>query len=293
MNINQLKYIVTIANEQNISKAAEKLYISQPSLSQCIHNIEKELGTKLFDRTKTPLKITYAGEVYIEWAKKVLNSYNEINTKIADISGQTNIRLIIGISSYRSTCILPPVIKEFKKIYSKCHIIIEEHPTPILHNMLDEDKIDLLIDTPHPDTTIYKSIPLINENILLEVPEDWHFKGKEINLSDCADKPFIMLSKEQLLGQISRELCLKNNFEPNIALECHNIETAHAFVSQGLGAAFVPELFVKYRNQKTNFYKIKGFKIDRKFCVIYNKKKYLPKASEDFINILNQFLHIT
>lgn len=292
MNFNQLKYIVTIADELNISKAAQKLYVSQPSLSQCVQNIERELGTKIFDRSSTPLKITYAGEVYINWARGILNSNEEINRQIADISGQKNIKLVIGISPYRSTCILPPVIKQFKQLYPECYLVVEEHPTTVLHSMMDEGKIDILIDTPHHNTIDYTSIPLIKENILIEVPESWGIKGDEITLPDLADKPFIMVSSEQLLGRISRDLCLKNGFEPKISLECHTVETAHSFVIQGLGAAFVPELFVKYWDKKdTNYYKIKNFQPVREFCVIYDNRKYLPLAAKDFIKILDDFLH--
>ncbi len=292
MNLNQLKYIVAIADELNISKAAQKLFVSQPSLSQCVQNVERELGTKIFDRSTTPLKITYAGEVFIKWARKTLNSTEEINRKIADISGLKNIKLSIGISPYRSTCILPPVITEFKKLYPQCYIVVEEHPTTILHSMMDEGKIDILIDTPHHNTIDYTSIPLIKENILLDVPKDWNIKGDEVELSEFADKPFVMLANEQLLGRISRDLCLQNGFEPKISLECHTVETAHAFVAEGLGVSFVPELFVKYWNKKdTNYYKIKNCQPVREFCVVYDNRKYLPLAVQDFIKVLDDFLH--
>lgn len=292
MNLNQLKYIVAIADELNISKAAQKLYVSQPSLSQCVQNIERELGTKIFDRSTTPLKITYAGEVYINWARKILNSTEEISRQIADISGLKNIKLSIGISPYRSTCILPPVITQFKKLYPDCYIVVEEHPTTILHSMMDEGKLDILIDTPHHNTIDYTSIPLLKENILIDVPKDWNIKGDEIDLSKFADKPFVMLADEQLLGRLSRDLCVKNDFEPKISLECHTVETAHAFVAQGLGASFVPELFVKYWDKKdTNYYKIKNCQPVREFCVIYDNRKYLPLAVQDFIKVLDDFLH--
>ena len=292
MNLNQLKYIVAIADELNISKAAQKLFVSQPSLSQCVQNVERELGTKIFDRSTTPLKITYAGEVFIKWARKTLNSTEEINRKIADISGLKNIKLSIGISPYRSTCILPPVITEFKKLYPQCYIVVEEHPTTILHSMMDEGKIDILIDTPHHNTIDYTSIPLIKENILLDVPKDWNIKGDEVELSEFADKPFVMLANEQLLGRISRDLCLQNGFEPKISWECHTVETAHAFVAEGLGVSFVPELFVKYWNKKdTNYYKVKNCQPVREFCVVYDNRKYLPLAVQDFIKVLDDFLH--
>lgn len=292
MNLNQLKYIVTIADELNISKAAQKLYVSQPSLSQCIQNIEKELGVEIFDRSTTPLKITYAGEVYIKWARETLNSAENINKKIIDISKQKNVKLTVGISPYRSTYILPHVLKRFKAIYPDSHIVIEEHPTTILHSMMSEGKIDLLIDTQYENTVDYTSIPLIEENILIEIPEDWNITSREISLKDLADKPFIMLSDSQMLGKIARNLCAKNGFEPKISVECHTVETAHSFVLQGLGAAFIPEFFVKYLDKdETHCYKIKDSKPVRDFCVIYDNRKYLSDVMKDFIKVLDDFLN--
>lgn len=292
MNLNQLKYIVTIADELNISKAAQKLYVSQPSLSQCIQSIEKELGTRLFERNTTPLKITYAGEIYINWARGILTSTEDIKKQISDISGHKNVKLIIGISPYRSTCILPPVIKELKKHYPNCNVLIEEHPTTILHTMMDENKIDILIDTPHPNTIDYTSIPLMKENILIELPKSWGITGEEISISELSQKPFIMLSNIQLLGKLSRDLCIKNGFTPKVVVECHTVETAHSLVNQGLGATFIPELFIKNLDKKsTKFYKIKDFQPQRDFCVIYNNKKYLSSVIKDFIKILDKYLN--
>lgn len=292
MNLNQLKYIVTIADELNITKASQKLYVSQPSLSQCIQSIEQELGAKIFERNTTPLKITYAGEVYINWARGILNSTEDIKKQISDISGNKSTKLIIGISPYRSTCILPPVIKELKKEYPNCTIIVEEHPTTILHTMMEEGQIDILIDTPHPNTLDYTSIPLIKENILIELPKSWEIEGEEISISKLSEKPFIMLSKIQLLGKISRDLCNKNGFSPKVIIECHTVETAHSLVNQGLGATFIPELFIKNLGKRaTKFYKIKGFQPVRDFCVIYDNRKYLSSVMKYFIKILDKHLH--
>ncbi len=298
MNFNQLQYIVTVAEEKNISRAAQKLFISQPSLSQCIQNIEQEYHIKLFDRSKTPLKLTYAGEVFVDWAKNVLFSAEQLKQQMSDISKEKSFKLVIGISPYRSTYVLPPVIGELKSKYPDCHIVIEEHPTTILHELFEDRKIDILIDTPHPDTVAYTSIPLINEDILLGVPSDWHVNVIQqdvyplINLSEFKDKPFILLSKEQLFGKLARNLCLKNGFKPVVALECHNIETAYSMVKEKNGVTFVPEMFVKYQKPDSDvkYYKIKGFEPERQFCVIYSNERYLPEAAKDFIEILRNYL---
>ena len=146
MNTNQLKYVVTIAEELNITKAAKRLFVSQSSLSQAIKNIEQELKIKLFETNVTPLKLTYAGEVYVAWAKKTLASQEDIMEKLEEISTNSDIRIIVGVASHRSISILPQVIKDFKQEFPHSFIVIKEYPTPILHKMLEKEELDLLLD---------------------------------------------------------------------------------------------------------------------------------------------------
>ena len=292
MNLNQLKYIITVAEELNISQAAQKLFISQPSLSQSIQFLEKELGASIFERK--PLRLTYAGEIFVDWAKKVLSTEFEMKQRIADINPQENIKITIGVAPYRSTYVLPPIISEFKCAHPHCNILIEEHSTDILKVMLDEEKIDLLIDTPHTDTFSYESIPVMRERILLGVPSSWQLNFEDdadfpvIDLALLKDKPFVLVTKFQLLGKIARNVCNQKGFIPNIVLECHNIETAYSMMMEGMGATFVPELYVKHAgaSERIKIYKIKDAYPDREIALIYNKGRYLPRPADTFIKLL-------
>ena len=296
MNTTQLKYIVKVAEEKSFSKAAQKLYISQPSLSQSVQLLENEFGTKFF--TRRPLKLTYAGEVFISWAKEVLSSGEQVHQKISDIVSQKSSKLVIGISTYRSTCILPEVIAKFKNELPNCKIIIEEHPSDILQQYMDDGKIDLLIDVPSEDKDLYTSISLANERLLIAIPSCWEIEYEQtesyplIDLLKLQDKQFILLSERQRVGKIARKLCAQCQFEPDVSLECHNIETACAMVSEGLGVAFIPELFVKNNTYNSNvkFYAIKNFLPEREIAAVYNKNRYLPIAAEKFIELLKDFI---
>ncbi len=298
MNLNQLNYVITIAEEKNFSKASYKLYISQPSLSQSIQFLEKELGVKLFERK--PFGLTPAGKVFVEWAKNVLSSEKEMSQKLSDIASNDLSSLTIGVSPYRCSYLLPNVISEFKKIYPNCKITLEEHPTDVLKSLLEEDKIDLLIDTPHPDDFVYTSISVLKEAILIGIPIEWEIDYKktdtypEIDLSLLKNKPFIMLTENQLIGKVGRKLCVQNGFVPDILLECHNIETLYSFIKKGMGASFIPELFAKaVECDKTmKCYKIKNSMPERDLAIVYSKNKYLPKAAKDFIKIFIKGLQI-
>lgn len=296
MNTNQLKYVVTVADEMSFSRAAQKLYISQPSLSQSIQLLEKELGVLIFSRK--PLKLTYAGEIFIDWAKKVLSSGTQIKQRIADVSQQKEVKLVVGMSPYRSTYILPPVIMKFKEEFPNCKIVLEEHPSNILQSLMDDEKIDLLIDIPNPDTYTYASFPVAKEKILAAVPADWNIEFEQgdeypvISLSSLKDKPFILLTKRQQIGKIARNLCLQCGFEPQTTLECHNIETAFAMITTGLGASFIPELFVKHymKSNKVKCFMIKDYFPEREIAVVYSKEKYLTLAASRFVELLKDFI---
>lgn len=288
MNLNQLKYISVTAEELNISKAAEKLYISQPSLSKSIKMLEDEIGADIF--TRKPFQLTYAGQIFIKWANQVLLSHKQVSQRIADIVNEKEVKLTIGMSPYRGTFLLPDIAAKFKEEYPECNLTLEEHPTDILHKMLDEEKIDLMIDIPYGDPANYESIVVAREKILLGIPRQWGYNKKIADLTDFKDKPFIMLTEHQFIGKLTRKLCLKSGFNPKIFMECHNLETVYSMIKRGFGVSFIPEMFIKNieKSCEMECYEIKDFYPEREIAVVYNKNKYLPKPAIRLIEILKE-----
>ena len=144
MNWNQLQYVITIAEEKSITKAAQKLYISQPSLSLSIQALEKETGIPLFERNRGEMKLTYAGSLFYEWAISTLHSHTQLEWKLGDIVSGSRTLIRLGLSPHRSERLLAPVLERFYSMYENCDIQIIEQPTYILRQMLEEDKLDLI-----------------------------------------------------------------------------------------------------------------------------------------------------
>ena len=117
MNSLQIKYVLTVASLKSISKAAKKLHVTQPSLSQYIQKIEKQLGFTIFDRSISPLKLTEEGEILIDTANKIQSLEDNMINKISDIANLKTGNLKIGSSSFRASCLLSKSISEFKKSY--------------------------------------------------------------------------------------------------------------------------------------------------------------------------------
>lgn len=285
MNFNQLNYLVTIAKERNITLAAKKLFVSQSSLSQTVKNIENELKVKLFITDVSPIKLTHAGEYFINWASKILKSQDEMCEKVQLINNNSDVKIVVGMATHRCIYILPNVIKQFKSEFPRSFIEVREYPTPTLQKMLLNGELDLLVDIENPDTFSYKNILLKKEKILLDVPEKYKSVGKE--LFAFKNIPFILLSKEQMLGKFARELCKRYKFDPEISVECKNVETAHSLVRQGLGVTFVPELFAKYSDG--NFLEINSYDFSRNICAIFPNRKSTTYLNR-FIEILKNSL---
>ena len=285
MNWNQLQYVITVAEEKNITKAAKKLFISQPSLSLSIQSLERETGVALFERTNDGLCLTYAGSLFYEWAAHTLRSQNQLHSKLNDISNEKRHLIRIGLSAHRTRIMLPCILEQFYSEYPQCEIHIAEKPTYILKCLLEERQIDFMIDVPHPDNVNYKSELLTEERIVLAVPKsfcnDAVFKNNglaSVSLSDLEAYPFIMLSPDQVLGSMSRKMCESASFSPDIRLICENVETALAMVSRRLGITFVPEILVKQQNLYTevSYFAIRQFHEGRKLCLVYHQNSYQP-----------------
>ena len=298
MNLNSLHYIVKIYEKQNITKAASDLYISQSALSQNLQMVEKELNTLLFDRTLSPLQPTEAGKIFIDWAKRVLDSENEMRHRISDITKMPNRTLRVGLSPQKSVCIFPKIIKKFYESVSHCKIILEEHPSDLLLPMLEQNAIDLLFDVSHSDLLSYDFIPIAEEKILIAAPAELLFKTQKteyefpsVELSEIIHFPFISLAQGQYLGKIVKELYKIANCTPNICMECRSADMALNMVKNNLGITVIPEFAIKNTEpDKVNYYRLAHPDIKRTVGILYKKGSYLNHDCRTLIEILKKEL---
>ena len=290
MNINQIKQVLTVAEERNFTNAAKKLFISQPSLSKSIKLLEEELGIELFERN--PIKPTYAGEIFISKAKKIISEFGELEIRMSDISNLSQTYMVIGIPSHRCYCFMPKILRELHEEYPNCFIKIEEYPTFLLKQMLINDKIDFYLGTENPDSSIYKAEHICNESLYLVFPKNWNIQtdSDEIDIEKFKDKNFITFPEQLILSRYLKNLCEENGFEPKSIVECHNAETIYSLIDEGLGASFLPELFLKYFPPKENvcYRKIKGYNYKREFAIFYKKDKYLSKPALRFLELFKE-----
>lgn len=288
MNYNILHYIITVAEEGSFTKAARKLYIAQPSLSQIIKSEEEKLGVLLLDRSHSPITPTDAGREYILWARQVISLHENMERRLQDFSTNEVSVLRIGILPECSAFILPAPLKAFREGNPKRQVQIRELSSNDLQNSLENSEMDFIVGLTHSDTFKYCSEPLYDEKIVLAVTPDFSPANKsveEVDLADFADAPFVMMEEGQFLYNVTHDLCKKSGFVPKTVVECYNLETAMHMVKAGVGIAIIPDLMSTLVGG-LNYYNIKGLTPQSQISVVYSRDHYLTREARELIELI-------
>jgi DNA-binding transcriptional LysR family regulator len=306
MKERELLYVKTIADERSISKAAKKLFLTQPSLSSCLQKIEADLGIKLFKRTNTGLLLTFAGERYYQIATDIMKIYSDFEIEVSDINNLKKGRITVGITVYLATYMLPVVLPKFKEICPHIEVHIVERNSTELDKALSSGEIDFAImhTLPFYERSSNPNIdvkPLFKDPILLVTKKDHplsHYaeiskdlEYPKIDLTLFASEPFIMLNKEQKIRHVSDLILHKANINPIIALTTKSYETARRLACEGIGVTFVP---LQYLKIFPGTYHPAYYYIDEKYspywtmCVAVQKNAYVSKAAQLFIQMVSE-----
>ena len=314
MTSQQIKYVLVLEEERNFSKAAKRLFVTQPSLSQFIKNLEDQLKTVLFDRSTSPLKLTPGGEAYVNAARKIQAVENELDNLLEDLSDLQIGELTIGTSPFRSSFLLSRCIAAFHLKYPRIKLNIITDSINVLGNLLLEGKIDICIDIDVFDHKLFQTEILSDETYYLAVPKnhpfnlgkealkltqediisdsDHYYKSKTIDLSICKEEQFIILDREQSIHNLSMELFKESNIDPNIILYANQIETAFHWVLSGIAFTFIPDSLIRFGNYDEHpfYYKINSYKATNEIVFVTKRNRYLSKAAKEYLLILKQLI---
>lgn len=293
MEFRQLKYVLKVAEERSFSNAAKKLYIAQPSLSQFIAKLEHQLGVQLFDRTISPLRLTYAGELYIEMSKKILDLKIQLSNQMDDIAELKKGRITIGISPFRSTYTLPHILPLFHERFPGIEVLLSEGTMDELEEFALRGTTDFSIMNLPIKENFFDYEPITTEEILIALPPLHPLSQSiqrndlqpQIQLAHLREDPFIVLKPGQRLRQSAIDLCSQAGFNPHITLESKSIETAYALVAAGMGVTFVVDTLANQRPNGSLCCSIAGIQPTRAIVIAYRQGRYLSKAAKEFITV--------
>jgi DNA-binding transcriptional LysR family regulator len=305
MNDRHLKYIIAIAETGSITTASKKLYISQPSLSNLLSSVEKELGAPLFERSPLGLVPTYAGECYIDTAKRILNDIRNMELKIGDAQKQETGSFSIGCGRTLSSRLFPIIIPHFRKLHPGYKIELFEDSISVLHTMLISGRLDIAITYAHIDSMDTTHIPLYRQEIVLLAPSSLkisHTQGAdgslpEIDLSSekIALCPFVVFKRGNHLRTVIDRIFQDYRVSPDIILETNNWQTCAEMVKQKEALSILTyndPMFLNsmwYYEDMVRFYRFdKGY--SRDISIYYKKSEYTPAIIRSFIDFSKEII---
>lgn len=303
MNIRQLEYVVAVYDTLSFSEAAKQLYVSQPSLSQYVKKIEKEIGTEIFMRT-TPLKPTYQGEIFVRYAKHVLEEQRQFEIMMNDIAENKAGSIELGAGPLNSSTVVPRLTEAFIREYPEVEINICEEKEEGLIELLDSGEVDIILTVMDPPVdSNYVIEEVAREQYILAIPEqldpfhtpcgkrkDWKSTDiPPIDIKACREIPYIMQTNMMPAHIIFENLCRGQGFIPKSKVICKNVNTAVAFARTGVGACFVPFSIVNEVREGLNYYKIAGNEENRIIRVIYRKSMALSRIQEAYVEKVREY----
>lgn len=295
MNERQFECVLTLAEEKSFSEAAKRLGISQPSLSQHIQKIEDECGNVLFERS-IPLKLTYAGEFYVRYARNIINAKKQMQSILSDVSDEQAGKIVIGAGPLNSITYLPHIISRYRKEWPKVEIVMCELPERELYIKAGMDALDLVITTQVVDEKKFEYIPIFKEEMMLAIREDHPFcrehgtdaEGRYvISSADCTDLAFIEMDESFPIQKCLTSMFVSLGKTPGYVIKCASIMTAYSLAMEGVGVMLLPSGAIKYGSEDgMRYYHLDPVPGVRTLGAYYPKGKYITKALKAFIDML-------
>lgn len=294
MNTRQLQYAITLAKVRNFSQVADMLHISQPALSKQIINLEGELGLKIFDRSTTPLTLTAAGEYFIREAEELCYREEQLLRSMEQYKSGEAGRLTIGITPFRSSYLIPQVVKKIRDRYPGITVKLHEAGSAQLRKDAQEGKFDFAVVNLPVDEAALDVMPLESDRLVLVAPKEYEsmldVTDDGLDFRSCKELLFVVVGQSQEMRQLFDQLCSLADFSPNVAAEVVSLTTAWAMVCAGVGATILPLQYVKSMPRQENVFvaKLRDAVYFRQPAVITKRGQYLSEATRYAIQVLTE-----
>lgn len=318
-----LQYVYMVYWERSFTRAAEKLYISQPSLSAMVRKAEQQFGTPIFDRSEKPLQLTEAGQAYIAYIERIMQAEETLNEQLWDIQHLSRGKLRLGGSNYVLSNIAQLILRRMMPAYPGIEIELVEEKSYSLRRMLEEGELDLVIDSFDLTDKALIYDYLLEEQILLAVPEivpetkacaAYRISANQLRRKNgiCDTRPlpealarqllqksFILLKPENDMYQRAKSVFDAYGLLPKTLLQLDQLMTCLQYTRAGLGCSFVTDTLFRYGESDRGIclYRLSAREAAdqpqgpcRQLCVAHKRGKYVSNASRLLIQTAKEVL---
>lgn len=308
----EMEYVYAVYQEESFTKAAERLFISQPALSAMVKKAENSIGAEIFNRSTTPISLTKEGEEYIFYIEKLMQVYKEMDDYFELNAKNVANTIRVGGTAFFCSYMFPPVIEKFKKEYPTTNFTFLEATNTELAERLAKGQLDLFIEVDEINKSGIKRFSWGTEEILLAVPKDCEVnniigefalteddlkeklhKGnvvKRVSIDYFKNQRFVLMKEGNDSYSRAIEICRNEGFEPNVFMKVDTLMTASLLASEGYGVTFVRDELPNsiYLNNKLVFYRIEDSLSSRDIYVYHQENKNVKLIVKRFISFMKE-----
>ena len=285
MKIVQLEYFCAVCRYHSITQAAQKLYVTQPAISNAIKELEKEFSINLFMRSKNRMTLTKEGEIFYQKASTLLDTINQTTSEFYDLGQQVS-AIRIGIPPLLSSIFFPEVLVAFQKLYPSIPVKLFEYGSSRAASLVMEDTLDLaLVNMNFYEIDKLSSCQLFTDQILFCVaPEHPLAKEKEITMEMLKNENLILYNTDSVLNSTLYSRFDGLGIKPNVILHASQLHTIDKFIHNNLGGAFL------YSSLLKDLTDVVGIPvtptITQEVGLVWKKGKYVNDSVEKFITFM-------
>lgn len=291
-NLHQLSIFCTVIDSGGFSKAAEKLYISQPAVSVQVRELERFCGLPLVERKGRTLRLTEAGQVVYDYGRRLLSLAQELGTALADLQGLTAGRLLVGASTTVGEYILPPVLGQFKRRYPRVEIQLEIANTRRIVQLILDYALDIgLIGDEEAITPQLTAQPYRRDDIVVIVPVDHRFRAREgIAPQELEGEDFILREPGSATRKYAEKALAELGLNIKVAMELGSNEAVKRAVAAGLGISMLSRYAVEVdiAAGRLAIAHVRGLKCHRNLCTVYRQGQRFTRSQQAFLDLLTE-----
>jgi len=292
MELRQLYYFVKVAKKEHVTQAAEELHVAQSAVSRQIHQLEEELGVKLFVQKGRNLQLTPVGQLFLRRADEILHDLERAVQEVHEFLDPEKGEIRLGFPHSLGISLVPQVVASFRSLNPDVRFRFKQGMYPTLIRDLLKGDIDLAFISPVPsDVEQVSGKTLIVEELYAVLPSSHPLASRtQIRLEDLKNDHFIMFSEGYSLRPLVLNACETAGFSPKIAFEGEETETIRGLVAAGMGVSLLPKLAVEYVSPlPIAVVKVVDPVVTRNIGIIYRTNEKLPLVAKVFYNFLMNY----
>ncbi|CAM3335512.1 LysR family transcriptional regulator [Paenibacillus lupini] len=292
MDIRHLQYFVEVARLQSFTKAAQSLYITQPTISKMIKNLEEELGVVLFERTGKRIALTDAGSILLTQAQQMVQSFSNMNSSLSELMELKAGHIRIGLPPMVGVTFFPRIIGKFREKYPKITMQLFEHGAKKVEADVGSGELDIGVILLPTNEEKFESFCFLRQNLMLVIPPSHKLANRdEVSLIALKEEPFLLFHEDFTLHDRIIEECEKLGFQPDVVYKSTQWDFISEMVAANLGIALLPEAVCKELDQKRlRVIPLISPIIPWHLAMIWRRDSYLSYATREWIAFAKETL---